>query len=181
MTRVLQRVHYEYTRTYSYTLIYKIICLVFYHVFKFIIVAPVRRRESDTAQYDLWRTRGTLISGKSLSRADSGSEKDKPTERATTARRKAKTIDEPSSVRCYVYRCNGRCSLKGDAGSNVAGLHGDTLTLLRSSACTSVVAHAPAENQIFLQSGPVGLSFALRVAKTIGGACKIKLGESQSV
>ena len=43
---------------------------------------------------------------------------------------------------------------------------GDTLTLLRSSACTSVVAHAFAENQIFLQSGPVRLSSVLRVAET---------------
>ena len=58
------RVHYEYTRTYLYTSKYKIfvICPVFYHVFKFIIVSPVRRRESDTAQCDLWRTRGSLIS-----------------------------------------------------------------------------------------------------------------------
>ena len=100
------------------------------------------------------------------SRADSGSEEDEPTGGATTARRKAETIDEPSRVRCYVHRCNGRCSLGGDAGSSAAGLHGDTLTLLRSSACTSVVAHAPAENQIVLQSGPVRLSSALRVAET---------------
>ena len=99
------------------------------------------------------------------SRADSWSEEDEPTEEATTARRKAETIDEPSRVRCYVHRCNGRCSLGDDAGSNAAGLHGDTLTLLQSSAWTSVIAHAPAENQIFLQSGPVWLS-AFRVAET---------------
>ena len=75
------------------------------------------------------------------SRADSGNEKDEPTEGATTVRRKAKTIEEPSRVRCYVHRCNGRCSLGGDAGSNAAKLRGDTLTLLRSSTCTSVVDH----------------------------------------
>ena len=98
------------------------------------------------------------------SRADSGSEEDEPTEGATTARRKSETIDEPSRVRCYVHRCNGCCSRGGDASGNPAGLHGDTL--FRSSACTSVVAHAPAENQIFLQSGPVRLSSALRVAET---------------
>ena len=100
------------------------------------------------------------------SRADSGSEEDEPIEGATTARQRTETIDEPLRMRCYVHRCSGRCSLGGDAGSNAAGLHGDTLTLLRSSACTSVVAHAPAENQIFLQSGPVRLSSALRVAET---------------
>ena len=72
----------------------------------------------------------------------------------------------PSRVRCYVDRCNGRCSLGGDAGSNAAGLHGDTLTLLRSSACTSVITHAPAESsQIFLQSGPVRHSSALRLLR----------------
>ena len=51
---------------YSYIFVnFNIICTVFYHVFKFIIVAPVRRREFDTAQCDLWRTSGSLISGKS--------------------------------------------------------------------------------------------------------------------
>ena len=63
---------------------------------------------------------------KAPSRADSESEKDEPTEGATTARRKAETIDEPSLVRCYDHRCNGRCLLGSDAGSNAAGLHGDT-------------------------------------------------------
>ena len=112
---------------------------------------------ANTRQPHQWQERAP-------SRPDSGSEEDEPIEGATTARRKVETIDEPSRVRCY--RCNGRCSLGGDAGSNAAGLHGDTLMLLRSSACTSVVANSPAENKIFLQSGPVRLSSALRVAET---------------
>lgn len=96
------------------------------------------------------------------SRADSESdEEEQQPERITTRPKSAEhvALEEPSRVRCYVHYCDGTCS-----DGQPSGVHGNTL--FQSSSCSSVVPHTPAENQLFLQSGPVRLASELQIGET---------------